>query len=108
MYVNTLQARLADGEVEMPKEECRWIEERNQDPMAEGGRVFGVGVLAIAIGGRRLNVRRLPGWRYASRHMGCSVYCVVSAECQWRMNVWRLETCAKPSARVSGVKGCSV
>ena len=42
MYVNTLQARLADGEVEMPKEECRWIEEREQDPKAEGGRVFGV------------------------------------------------------------------
>ena len=35
-------ARLADGEVEMPKEECRWIEEREEDPMAEGGRVFGV------------------------------------------------------------------
>ena len=37
-----VEARLADGEVEMPKEECRWIEEREEDPMAEGGRVFGV------------------------------------------------------------------
>ena len=28
-------------EVEMPKEECRWIDERVEDPMAEGGRDFG-------------------------------------------------------------------
>ena len=33
-------ARLADGEVEMPKEECRWIDERVEDPNGGGWAGF--------------------------------------------------------------------